>query len=632
MGTFATDITDFAAGFSLFELAIRATIALATAALVCLLLRRRSAAIRHRIWLLGLAASVVVPIAALMLPGIPLPVFAASMPQATPPSSTPVDSVTTRTDNVLPMPATNKERTLPADSQATAAPSFVHETGSAGTNNATSGAPAPQDSWALEQILSLFWLLGCAIGMCVFLIAGLWQWLQVSRMQTLRDTDWQQAVDSAASRLKLTRHVTTRVSNGQQIPAVFGLFRATLIVPADWQRWSVEQRECILLHELAHIQRRDVATQVFARLAVLAQWFNPLAWYAGRQLRVERELASDDCVLRTGCSASNYAQQLLLTVKQHRPMPTPLAVAMAHSARLDDRVQAILDPQKNRDAPGLRSFAVAIALTMFGCVAIGATTPTTTSAVVPIAALPSDPTPRRPGNAAPAMAAPQAEASQTGEPMIDDSNYREGYFGYGGKFYPLAADGNQFEVSIKTTFGLQRTLIVSAEADRDHLKQHFDFNRMNGFVAFDVRVPFDYSQLANQSYDGTLTDDDDVSVYTEIHEFAEQQSLEILDRSDEGYLMKAGWILEGGRVATAFGRFRFSKVTVYTNDKTFGARRRKLIEDHGENIPADELKQLDSDMCESAWKELESIAPKARSQYTLTGTDKGNIVRFSPKD
>ena len=53
MGTFATDITDFAAGFSLFELAIRATIALATAALVCLLLRRRSAAIRHRIWLLG---------------------------------------------------------------------------------------------------------------------------------------------------------------------------------------------------------------------------------------------------------------------------------------------------------------------------------------------------------------------------------------------------------------------------------------------------------------------------------------------------------------------------------------------------------------------------------------------------
>ena len=218
------------------------------------------------------------------------------------------------------------------------------------------------------------------------------------------------------------------------------------------------------------------------------------------------------------------------------------------------------------------------------------------------------------------------------EPMIDDSKYREGHFGYGGKFYPLAPDRNQFNVSIHTTFGLQRTLIVSAEADHDYLKQHFDFSRMNGFVAFELRVPFDYTQLSNQSYDGTLTDDDDVSVYTEIHEFAEQQSLEILDRSDEGYLMKAGWILEGGRVATAFGRFRFSKVTVYTNDKTFGARRRKLIEDHGENIPADELKQLDSDMCESAWKELESIAPKARSQYTLTGTDKGNIVRFSPKD
>ena len=389
MGTFATDITDFAAGFSLFELAIRATIALATAALVCLMLRRRSAAIRHRIWLLGLAASVAVPVAALMLPGIPLPVFTASMPQATRPSSTESDSVTTTADNILPSPATNIERTLPADSEATAAPSFVPETDSTHTNNAT-GAPVPQNRWALEQVLSLVWLMGCATGMCVFLIAGVWQWLQVSRMQTLRDTDWQQAVDSAASQLKLTRHVTTRVSNGQQVPAVFGVFRATLIIPVDWQRWSVEQRECILLHELAHIQRRDVATQVFARLAVLAQWFNPLAWHAGRQLRVERELASDDCVLRTGCSASNYAQQLLLTVKQHRPMPAALAVAMAHSARLDDRVQAILDPQKNRNAPGLRSFAVAIAITMIGCLAIGATTPTT-NAVIPIAALPSDP-------------------------------------------------------------------------------------------------------------------------------------------------------------------------------------------------------------------------------------------------
>ena len=510
MGTFATNFTDFAAGFSLFELAIRATIALATAALVCWLLRRRSAAIRHRIWLLGLAASVAVPIAALTVPGIPLPVFAANIPQTTLPSSTESDSVTTRADNVLTRPATNIERTLPADSQAAAAPN-VQET----DITRTSGAPARQHGWALEQVLSLSWLLGCAIGMCVFLIAGMWQWLQVSRMQTLRDTDWQQSVDSTGSRLKLTRHVTTRISNGQQVPAVFGLFRATLIVPADWQRWSAEQRECILLHELAHIQRRDVAAQVFARLAVLAQWFNPLAWYAGHQLRVERELASDDCVLRTGCSASNYAQQLLLTVKQHRPMPTPLAVAMAHSARLDDRVQAILDPQKNRDAPGLRSFAIAIALTMIGCVAIGATTPTTINAVIPIAAQPSDPAPRRPGNAAPATAASQAKASQTGEPMIDDSNYREGHFGYGGKFYPLDPEKTHFEVSIKTTVGLQRTLIVSAEADRDHLKQHFDFNRMNGFVAFDVRVPFDYSQLANQSYDGTLTDDDDVSVYTE---------------------------------------------------------------------------------------------------------------------
>ena len=120
-----------------------------------------------------------------------------------------------------------------------------------------------------------------------------------------------------------------------------GVFRPVVIVPANWCEWSDEQRQCVLLHELAHVKRYDVALQIMARLTAAIYWFNPLVWYALGRLRVERELACDDCVLMAGERPSVYAQALLRTVRAYRRQRTATAVAMAASARLDDRVNAI---------------------------------------------------------------------------------------------------------------------------------------------------------------------------------------------------------------------------------------------------------------------------------------------------
>ena len=88
---------------------------------------------------------------------------------------------------------------------------------------------------------------------------------------------------------------------------------------------------------------------------MLAYSFNPLVWSAVRQLRAERELASDDCVLQAGQAASDYAEQLLRsTLRTCRPARLEFGVAMADSARLDQRMLAILDPQRPRDTAGRR--------------------------------------------------------------------------------------------------------------------------------------------------------------------------------------------------------------------------------------------------------------------------------------
>ncbi|MGH7136765.1 MAG: M56 family metallopeptidase, partial [Pirellulales bacterium] len=152
----------------------------------------------------------------------------------------------------------------------------------------------------------------------------------------------------------------------------WGLLRPMVLVPEDWRDWPPERQRCVLLHELAHVKRLDVVFQMIGRLAAALYWFNPLVWFAVRQLRIERELACDDCVLASGERASDYARELLKIAKLYRPRPLAAGVAMAHSARLDRRVLRILDRARARwpmSPRAARSLFVTAAVLVLGVAA-----------------------------------------------------------------------------------------------------------------------------------------------------------------------------------------------------------------------------------------------------------------------
>src|SRR5207342_2526847 len=91
----------------------------------------------------------------------------------------------------------------------------------------------------------------------------------------------------------------------------FDAFAPTIILPVGAEEWSDDRRRAVLLHELAHIRRRDLIGHIIASAACAVYWFNPFVWAAARRLRVESELASDDVVLESGVRPSEYAQHLL---------------------------------------------------------------------------------------------------------------------------------------------------------------------------------------------------------------------------------------------------------------------------------------------------------------------------------
>src|SRR5215469_12242601 len=83
-------------------------------------------------------------------------------------------------------------------------------------------------------------------------------------------------------------------------PLTVGPLRPKINLPPSAAQWPIALRKSVMLHEQAHIRRRDASSQLFSQIVCAVIWFQPLAWYAARRAAEERERACDDLVLASG--------------------------------------------------------------------------------------------------------------------------------------------------------------------------------------------------------------------------------------------------------------------------------------------------------------------------------------------
>jgi beta-lactamase regulating signal transducer with metallopeptidase domain len=153
-------------------------------------------------------------------------------------------------------------------------------------------------SWRVY--LMALWLLG-VLALGIGLMIHLRRLASARRDERPDDVpDWfDKTLVQAASEIGLHRLPRVVFSAKVCCPAVFGLFRPVLLIPAD-QVAALTRSEArhILLHELAHIKRGDLLTHsVYMALATL-YWFNPLLWLIRKHVQNLRELCCDATVAR----------------------------------------------------------------------------------------------------------------------------------------------------------------------------------------------------------------------------------------------------------------------------------------------------------------------------------------------
>lgn len=350
---------------ALADMAIKGVLLLSVAGVASAMLRRYGAAVRHLVWSLALAGLVVLPVLSLALPKLQVAILPTwAEPVISSPAPSPVDR--TRTTPFEPpsaaaasveKPPIQKGETAvgvsapPHTSPPSAASLPLNpelQASSAGTPVASAMPKSPSVHWT--ACVLLVWLGGMVLAAVPFITGTLIAWWRSRQAVPVDDGRWLTLLSKLKESLSIRRPVTLLRGSNSDIPFTWGVRRPVIMLPAESDDWSDERRRAVLLHELAHVKRVDCLTQFVAHLALVLHWFNPLAWLAGRIVRIERERACDDLVLSAGLKPSDYAGHLLDIVRTLRSSrcPSLAAVAMARKSQFEGRMRAILDPSRSR--------------------------------------------------------------------------------------------------------------------------------------------------------------------------------------------------------------------------------------------------------------------------------------------
>jgi ankyrin repeat protein len=142
-------------------------------------------------------------------------------------------------------------------------------------------------------------------------------------------------------------------------PMVAGWLRPALLLPAGGMAPGADT-DALLVHELAHLRRRDPLIQLVARVTQALWWWHPLAWLTVQQLLASAEEACDDWVIALTGDARAYAQTVVLWAQATRGS-TQLACSRC-GGRLTERVRRVLEWRPRLSPRGTRRLAAGLGL------------------------------------------------------------------------------------------------------------------------------------------------------------------------------------------------------------------------------------------------------------------------------
>ncbi len=199
-------------------------------------------------------------------------------------------------------------------------------------------------------LLAPLWLVGYLLLLVRFFVGRLSLWGLRVQASEIKDEQWTARFARLSNRLAIRRRVRLMASSFTSVPITFGWIKPVILLPIGLiNHLDPQEVEAILIHELAHIQRRDYLWNTWQQCLECLFYYHPLTWWLSRQITDEREHLCDEITLQQDANALTYAKALLHIQEWHT---LPRHAALAATGRKDallHRIQRIIDHSVNPD-------------------------------------------------------------------------------------------------------------------------------------------------------------------------------------------------------------------------------------------------------------------------------------------
>jgi beta-lactamase regulating signal transducer with metallopeptidase domain len=151
-------------------------------------------------------------------------------------------------------------------------------------------------------------------------------------------------LEDLCRRLRLNSKVQLLESALVKVPTALGMLKPVILMPLGMMaQLPPDQVEAVLLHELAHIRRRDFLVNLIQHFAETIFFFNPALLWLSARIREEREHCCDDIAIAVTQSRGGYVQALVSFQEYQLAPRTKYAMAFpGKKKQLLHRVKRIL--------------------------------------------------------------------------------------------------------------------------------------------------------------------------------------------------------------------------------------------------------------------------------------------------
>lgn len=147
---------------------------------------------------------------------------------------------------------------------------------------------------------------------CIRIAIGLGGVSRLRHDRVSAAAEWQEKLNHLGSLLGIRQAVRLLQSQLVKVPVAIGVFKPVILVPLGLlAQLPPEQAETILLHELAHIRRKDYLANLLQCLAEAVFFFNPALLWISSLIRQEREACCDDMVVANTNRKGHYLEALV---------------------------------------------------------------------------------------------------------------------------------------------------------------------------------------------------------------------------------------------------------------------------------------------------------------------------------